>query len=118
MNNLSPYSAILDDSGKKIRYNGNRVFHPIENVNETDFCEDMTKGRISKILRNQEYFHHLHKIDNGIFFGAVEYFRSIGAEWCNLPLTTLMISSPGEIYAIKDGICVAKDRISVPIGHK
>lgn len=53
------------------------------------------------IFENQEYFYHLHKIDNGIFFGAVDYFRSIGSEWCNLPLTTLMISSPGEVYAGK-----------------
>ena len=101
MNNLSPYSAILDDGKKKIRYNGNHIFQPIEDVKESDFSEGITTGRIAKMFQDPEYFYHLHKVDNGIFFGAVEYFRSIDAEWCNLPLTTLMISSPGEVYAGK-----------------
>ncbi|MGK2848538.1 MAG: amino acid--tRNA ligase-related protein [Minisyncoccota bacterium] len=101
MNNLGLYSALSDDGKKRIKYNGNSVFQPIENVKESDFNEEITTGRIAKIFQDPEYFYHLHKIDNGIFFGAVEYFRSIGAEWCNLPLTTLMISSPGEVYAGK-----------------
>jgi len=101
MKNLSPYTALSDNGEKRIRYNGNRIFSVIEDVKKSDFSEDISSERLSRIFQNQEYFHHLHKIDNGIFFAAVEYFRSIGAEWCNLPLTTLMISSPGEVYAGK-----------------
>ncbi len=96
-----PYSAILENGEKKIRYNGNRVFPVIENIKEVDFCEEVSSGRLAKIFENPEYFYHLHKVDNGIFFGAIEFLRSVGAEWCNLPLTTLMISSPGEVYAGK-----------------
>lgn len=101
MKKLSPYAALYDNGEKKIRYNGNRIFPVIEDVRKSDFSEDISSERLLKIFQNQEYFYHLHKIDNGIFFAAVEYFRSIGAEWCNLPLTTLMISSPGEVYAGK-----------------
>lgn len=95
------YSAILQNGEKIIRYNGNKIFPVIENVKEADFCESISSSRLVKIFENQEYFYHLHKIDNGIFFGAVNFFRSIDTEWCNLPLTTLMISSPGEVYAGK-----------------
>lgn len=95
------YSAMLQNGRKVIRYNGNRIFPAIDNVGGVDFCEDDSFGRLTKIFGNQEYFYHLHKIDNGIFFGAVDFFRLIDAEWCNLPLTTLMISSPGEVYAGK-----------------
>ena len=95
------YSAMFLDGEKTIRYNGNKIFPVVENVKEVDFCENIPSGRLAKILENQEYFYHLHKIDNGIFFGSVDFFRSVGAEWCNLPLTTLMISSPGEVYAGK-----------------
>lgn len=101
MKNLSPYSALSDNGEKRIQYNGNRIFSVIEDVKRSDFSEKIPSERLSKIFQNQEYFHHLHKIDNGIFFAAVEYFHLIGAEWCNLPLTTLMISSPGEVYAGK-----------------
>ena len=41
----------------------------------------------------------MHNLDNGIFFATVEYFKGIWAKWTNLPLTTLMISSPWEVYA-------------------
>lgn len=101
MDNLSLYSALSDNGKKRIRYNGNRIFSVIENVKEENFSEHICSERLTKILENQEYFYHLHRIDNGIFCAVADFFRSIGAEWCNLPLTTLMISSPGEVYAGK-----------------
>ena len=52
-------------------------------------------------MAENKVYTHLHRIDNAVFFATTEYFKSIGAEWCNLPLTTLMISSPGEVYAGK-----------------
>jgi len=95
------YSAIIENGERKIRYNGNRIFSVVENVKKVGFSEDISSSRLMRIFENPEYFYHIHKVDNGIFFGAVEFLRSIGAEWCNLPLTTLMISSPGEVYAGK-----------------
>jgi len=87
---------------KQIAYNGNKIFSPIENILSPDviFSEDIFKNRIQEIQTDKRYF-HIHKISSQIFFSAVEYFKNIEADWCNLPLTTLMISSPGEIYAGK-----------------
>ena len=50
-------------------------------------------------MKNEKMFYHLSKIDNAIFMSTVQYFHSLNAQWLNLPLTTLMISSPGEVYA-------------------
>ncbi len=50
-------------------------------------------------LKHEEQFFHISNIDDGIFKSTIEYFSSIGAKWANLPLTTLMISSPWEVYA-------------------
>jgi aspartyl/asparaginyl-tRNA synthetase len=44
-------------------------------------------------------WYHLHKIDNSIFIATTQFFQKIDADWVNLPLTTMMISSPGEVYA-------------------
>lgn len=101
LSGLAPYSALIEEGRKKIQYNGNRLFPALEDVTKVSFSEDIPYQRINEIFDNQEYFFHLHRIDNAVFFGAINYFQSIGAEWCNLPLTTLMISSPGEIYAGK-----------------
>jgi aspartyl/asparaginyl-tRNA synthetase len=92
---------VVENGTKTVRYNGSKLFPVIKDVKTSDFCETITSERLTKIFENQEFYYHLHRIDNGVFFGAVDFFRSIGAEWCNLPLTTLMISSPGEVYAGK-----------------
>jgi hypothetical protein len=44
-------------------------------------------------------FLHIANIDNTVFQATVEYFVKLWAKWTNLPLTTLMISSPWEVYA-------------------
>ncbi|MEG3972519.1 amino acid--tRNA ligase-related protein [Microcoleus sp. T2B6] len=82
---------------RQISYRGNNVFEPIEDVQATLFTPDICKKRLQDIIFS-EHFRHLHIIDNLVFLATVEYFSSIGAQWCNLPLTTLMISSPGEVY--------------------
>lgn len=50
-------------------------------------------------MKNEKMFFHLANIDNAVFMATVHYFSSIKAHWLNLPLTTLMISSPWEVYA-------------------
>lgn len=93
-----PYTA-LDIKGKKIiKYNGNKIFKPINDIKRVAFTELITGNRLVNLISNKHYF-HLHKIDDTIFVSAVEYFKKIEADWCNLPITTLMISSPGEVYA-------------------
>lgn len=93
-----PYSARKIKGKKVIVYKGNNIFRSIEDVSITKLPKESAKVRLDKIAFDKQ-FYHLHKVDSGIFFATTEYFKKIGAEWCNLPLTTLMISSPGEVYA-------------------
>ncbi len=94
----SPYSTKIVDGKKVINYNGNNIYSPVENIEDKVFPEAMSVNRVKDISCDKKFF-HLHKIDNAIFFATVEYFKKNNTEWCNLPLTTLMISSPGEVYA-------------------
>ncbi len=98
----NPFSAKYCNGIKQVSFNGSRVFSPIENILDPNviLTEEILKSRIQEIQSDNKYF-HIHKISSQIFFATVEYFKSIQADWCNLPLTTLMISSPGEIYAGK-----------------
>lgn len=94
-----PYSATITKGKRTIDYLGNRNTAPFADVLATQIFSDAEHGgRLESLVRDKSYV-HLHRIDNAIFNAAVDYFRSMKAEWCNLPLTTRMISSPGEIYA-------------------
>jgi len=96
MNNC--FSAKIYKGKKIITYNGNNIYSPIENIEETKFTEDILENRLDDIVKNKHYY-HLHNIDNSIFIASVKYFsETIRADWCNLPLSTLMISSPGEVF--------------------
>jgi asparaginyl-tRNA synthetase len=100
MNITGPYSAHLNGNSRLISYKGNRCWPGESNVQALQFTDTVTKTRLHDIIHKEAY-RALHAIDNQLFLSSVDYFRRIGAEWCNLPLTTLMISSPGEVYAGK-----------------
>jgi len=96
MNLYGPYKAKVEAGKNIVNYVGNNVdlaINDISKLTQYDFT-----NRVFELAKDERYF-HLHKIDNAMFFATIEYFKSIGADWCNLPLTTLMISSPGEVYA-------------------
>ena len=95
-----PYLAKIARGKKVIEYVGNKVSKPIGDVRSTEFEKAVLDARLNDIVGNK-HFYHLHRIDNAVFLASVDYFKKLGAEWCNLPLTTLMISSPGEVYAGK-----------------
>ncbi len=82
----------------KIAYVGNKVRDPITDVSKQNYTPHDTCQSLENLQGNAHSL-HLHNIDNTVFNASVDYFRSIGAMWCNLPLTTKMISSPGEVYA-------------------
>lgn len=82
----------------KICYVGNKIHKEINDVSSTRFLPIDTNRLLDDFVDN-EHYHHLHNIDSSVFDASVDYFRSIKASWCNLPLTTKMISSPGEVYA-------------------
>jgi|CXWL01.1.fsa_nt_gi aspartyl/asparaginyl-tRNA synthetase len=96
-----PYIADINSSGEKIlRYQGNARMEQIADIGSIKFDEMVLNNRLDAIV-NDDAYQHIHQIDSAIFFATVFYFKGIGAEWCNSPLTTLMISSPGEIYTGK-----------------
>lgn len=82
----------------KIAYVGNKLHEPIPDVAKQKFKPSDAKTLLRELSEDAHY-RHLHRIDNAVFDASVDYFRKIGADWCNLPLTTKMISSPGEVYA-------------------
>lgn len=92
----APYE--VDNKG--INYIGNKSLSPIKHVNLSTFSPVGHEELFDKLISSGHYY-YLHKIDSAVFSATVEYFRDIGADWVNLPLTTKMISSPGEIYAGK-----------------
>ena len=88
------YKAI---SNGKIEYQWNNI----NQSKEIDFKEidcSLLENRVFRIKKERMYF-HLSNIDNSVFNATIDYFRKINAKWTNLPLTTLMISSPWEVYA-------------------
>lgn len=92
------YSA-KKDKNHSIQYLWNKVFSPIDNIKGFSPTDQYLAHRFWQI-QTDKTFVHLQNIDNAIFLATVEYFNKIvGAKWANLPLTTLMISSPGEVYA-------------------
>lgn len=84
-------------SNRQLYYRWNNIFQS-QYIDYHSIDHSLLTNRIERI-KNEGYFFHLAKIDNGIFHAAVKYFFNIGAQRANVPLTTRMISSPGEVYA-------------------
>lgn len=82
----------------KLRYVGNNIQEPIDDVANQQYTP-VTSSALLNALVHDPHLAHLQSIDNAVFNATIDYFRSLNASWCNLPLTTKMISSPGEVYA-------------------
>jgi len=93
-----PFGTGSDSLDRPLLYRGNRVSSSVANAKTLSFDEAMNEDQLVRLVSNPAY-KHLHDIDAEIFVSAVDYFRKLGAKWANLPLTTRMISSPGEVYA-------------------
>ncbi|NQV12091.1 hypothetical protein HQ524_01890 [Candidatus Uhrbacteria bacterium] len=76
-------------------YRGN-VSHPEGPVTQPTIDKEEL---INRFFEGSDVWSAVHKIDSEIFNATVSYFQKLGASWTNLPQTTRMISSPGEIYA-------------------
>lgn len=81
----------------EIQFIGNNLFPP-QVIKKGVIEESLLVNRIDRIV-NEKCFFNLHNLDNAVFYATIEYFRNLWAKWTNLPLTTLMISSPWEVYA-------------------
>lgn len=82
----------------EISYLGNKIFSPIKDVRKINWPPKNLNKRVYDLSKEEKWY-HIHKIDSSVFNATVAYFKKIKAEWVNLPLTTKMISSPGEVYA-------------------
>lgn len=92
---MGPYRA---EPGGVISYLGNKIYPPIKDVTRVSWPQRDLAKRVWSIYQDKKWY-HLHKIDASIFTATTQFFQKIGADWVNLPLTTMMISSPGEVYA-------------------
>jgi asparaginyl-tRNA synthetase len=92
--------GVYDIDSGKIKYVGNKCTDPIADIAKQEFSPKVSQALLDD-LQDSKHSRHLHNIDNAVFQASVDYFRTVGADWCNLPLTTKMISSPGEVYAGK-----------------
>lgn len=83
--------------GGVIEYVWNNI-NPSKTINYKEIDIGLLTSRVDRV-KSEKMFWHLANLDNAIFNATVDYFRWIGSLWTNLPLTTLMISSPWEVYA-------------------
>jgi aspartyl/asparaginyl-tRNA synthetase len=80
-----------------IKYSWNKI-NQEKIIDFKNMEEKLLQDRVYRV-KNEKIFFHLANIDNWVFFATIEYFKGLRVKWFNLPLTTLMISSPWEIYA-------------------
>lgn len=92
---MGPYQV---KSKNIISYLGNKIYPPIKDMSSVSWSPKDISKRVESIYKDKKWY-HLHKIDSAIFTAATQFFQKIQADWVNLPITTLMISSPGEVYA-------------------
>lgn len=69
------YSASKDPT-RSIKYLGNKVYAPINNVKEFSPTDKYLYHRFDHI-RTDETFIHIQNIDNAIFLATVEYFSKV-----------------------------------------
>lgn len=91
-------TGLYEATNGKINFTGNRLYNPVTDVTKASIG-NLNPSASIKRFEADKHFYHLHRIDNAVFEATTNYFKEIHAEWCNLPLTTRMISSPGEVYA-------------------
>ncbi len=91
---LGPYEA---KKGRKIRYKGNKLFGPIEEVTKKRISPSEFVGRVQS-LHEDEMWPAISRINSTVNYAVGQFFHEFGALFVPLPLTTRMISSPGAVY--------------------
>ncbi len=76
-NRVGPYEARIINGEKVISYAGNKQFSKIENVKLAQFNNGVINSRLNDIASN-EYFYHLHQVDNSIFLPPLNILRKLG----------------------------------------
>ena len=107
---IGPYSAINDGT---IKYLGNNIFRPIDNVAHTPFSLDLISSRVGQ-MHSDKMWSCISRINHRINMSTNEYFESLNALFTILPLTTRMISSPGAVYG-KEAISYTTDTSPITV---
>jgi aspartyl/asparaginyl-tRNA synthetase len=84
------------NSDGSLEYVGNKIFDPMSEVDAPNFIENVD-SRPSE-LANEDYWEDIAVINDIIFQSTSNYFKSLGARYTLLPLTTRLISSPGAVF--------------------
>jgi aspartyl/asparaginyl-tRNA synthetase len=92
--NLGPYQTTQD---RKIKYKGNKLFKPIDNIQQYNVPTHEIEARVEDLAKNPMWS-HIARINHRINISTNQYFDELGALFTLLPLTTRMISSPGAVY--------------------
>lgn len=95
------YGPYIAKENGEIKYVGNKIFKPIENIKNIKITKEVVENRVNQFIEQKEYWKAIIIINNTIYKKSVEYFESLGAKFILLPLTTRMISSPGAVYGKK-----------------
>ena len=95
------FEAVIKNGKKQINYCGSKYFPAVNDleIRNPKSTKQYVSNTLSRLSTDNELSIIIQKIDQVIFNSTVDYFRSRGAGWVNLPLTTMMISSPGAVYS-------------------
>jgi len=107
---IGPYRA---ESGGAIRFVGNKLFGPIDNVRSVPVDNEEIERRVQSIHDNN-YWSAIARINHTINRSVNDYFTELGAIFTPLPLTTRMISSPGAVYG-KEAIDYTTDTCPITL---
>lgn len=107
---IGPYEAKKDGS---IKYKGNKVFSPIEDVRKITISVPEIENRVLSIHDNNSWL-SICRINNQINCSITNFFTEMNAFFIPLPLTTRMISSPGAFYG-KEAINYTTDTCPITL---
>ncbi|GAA3973803.1 hypothetical protein GCM10023085_65390 [Actinomadura viridis] len=107
---LGPYEALNDG---RIRFLGNRVHGPIDDVRKMEVPVSRFLGRVQDLAADRT-FANIARINHRVFSAAHAHFAERGALFTLLPLVTRMISSPGAVHG-KEAISYTTDTSPVAL---
>jgi aspartyl/asparaginyl-tRNA synthetase len=112
---LHPFTSLLLKDKKVIRYNGNKIYKPINDIRKISLRPHEFSTYFSSKMK-RKYWENISRINSVIYFSTVEYFKSIDANFVTLPLTTRLLSSPGAaILEYLRGIRQIREKLDIEV---
>jgi aspartyl/asparaginyl-tRNA synthetase len=112
---LHPFTSLFLKDKKVIRYNGNKIYKPINDIRKISLRSHEFSTYFSSKMK-RKYWENISRINSAIYFSTVEYFKSIDANFVTLPLTTRLLSSPGAaILEYLRGIRQIREKLDIEV---